>query len=596
MRLQASKLTVRSLLATSFLTLLVLLFGAPEPQNALAEGDPYEDHDGDGIPEYKDCNPYRATNHIVDPDGFIETGAGYFIGGVHDTLQAAVIAANDGDVISVYAHTVENVVIGASTGSGAKNLRIIGCKNLYYAGTLIRAPKVEAADSRLPVIRIESTAGASGVNTGVGERHIHIEALDVLGASGAPGYLVETSMSSRETSTLLDHVRSNGNDVGVLILGDDNEIRGAVNIGGNASFGVRVIGNGNRVGDSRVERNNGRGIGVESDGNVLSKNKVTLNVLDGIYVIGHNNLLYQNDLTANGRHGINADSANGASDNDLDGNDGRENALQGIRACGQNDLGDNTGQENGVSPQVDFICAEAGPASPATFFVADNQNDKVYKYDASGVPVDAFNLSGGNNDPSGVAVAGRDVYVLDKRNKRVYRYTDSGGTPTVSRILKEGGGGNLGKPTGLALDGDELWLVDDGKKKSYRYSLAQAFSGSASLNAAQEIAFTGRNGSAEGLAIDGIFLYVLDDSSRQFYRYPRAGGQGTASRTMRRVDGGALGTPAGAKLDGSSVWVVDKSNGKVCEYALGSLFSGTGNLNAVSEFALTSSNGDAQGL
>jgi parallel beta-helix repeat protein len=335
---------------------------------------------------------------------------------------------------------------------------------------------------------------------------------------------------------------------------------------------------------------------VEGDGNVLSKNKVTLNVLDGIYVTGHNNLLYQNDLTGNGRHGINADSANGASHNDLDGNDGRENALQGIHACGQNDLGHNTGQENGVSPQVDFSCAGAGPATFAKFFVTDNQDDKVYKYDASGVPVGDFNLSGGNKDPSGVAVAGSDVYVLDKKSRRVYRYTDSGGAPKVSAILKEGKGNDLGKPTGLALDGDELWLVDDGKKKSYRYSLAQAFSGSASLKAAQEIAFTGRNGSAEGLAIDGTFLYVLDDSSKQFYRYPRAGGQGTASRTMRRVDGGALSTPAGAKLDGQSVWVVDKAKVKVCEYTLGSLFSGTGNLSAVSEFALTSNNGDAQGL
>jgi hypothetical protein len=274
-------------------------------------------------------------------------------------------------------------------------------------------------------------------------------------------------------------------------------------------------------------------------------------------------------------------------------------ASRGEHVCGQNDRGHNTGQDNGVSPQVDFICAGAGTgggANQAKFFVTDNQDDKVYKYDASGVPVGDFSLSGGNKEPSGVAVAGRDVYVLDKKNRRVYRYTDSGGTPKVSTILKEGTGSDLDKPAGLALDGDQLWLVDAGKKKSYRYSLAQAFSGIASLKAAQEIPFTGRNGSAQGLAVDSASLYVLDDSSKQLYRYPRTGGQGIASKTLRRVDGGALGTPAGAKLDVSSVWVVDKAKAKVCEYALGSLFSGTGDLKAVSEFALTSNNGDAQGL
>src|SRR5262245_22397895 len=338
---------LRRVLTVLLATVWPLSLAVGTAPHARADED-YTDSDGDGIADYEDCSPSLWTQHIVDPDGFVEELEGS--GRVWSTLQQAVIAASDGDVISVYAQTVENVVIGASTGSGGKNLRIVGCKDLFYAGTLLRAPKITAADPSRPVVHVESTAGASG-STGAGARNIHIENLDVRGAIQSAGYLVETSVSSFGTSTLLERVRSNGNDAGVLISGDGNALSRAVNIGANRSFGVRVAGNSNLVGDNRVENNSGHGIGVDSDVSFVSKNKVSLNGLDGIYVTGHANVLDENDLTDNGRHGINADSANGAAHNDLSGNDAVGNAGQGIRACGQNDLGDNQGAQNDFYPQ-----------------------------------------------------------------------------------------------------------------------------------------------------------------------------------------------------------------------------------------------------
>jgi len=588
MCLQTATRGVSSTVTTSLLMVLVLLFGSGGRYDAWA-ADEYTDSDGDGIADYEDCSPSLWTNHIVDPEGLLDELAG--TGRVWKTLQEAVNAASSDDVISVYAQTVENVVIGDSTGSGGKNLRIVGCKNLFYAGTLVRAPKITAADPSRPVVHIESTAGASG-STGAGARNIHIENLDVQGATQSSGYLVETRMSLSGTSTLLERVRANGNDVGILIVGDGNAVSRAVNIGANRSFGVRVTGNSNLVADNRVENNSGHGIGVDSDGSVVSKNKVALNSLDGIYVTGHFNSLNENDTIDNGRHGINADSANAVGHNDLRGNEAVENAGQGIRACGQNDLGDNQGSDNGVYPQVDFTCSAI---SAAKFFVPD-KNSNVYKYDAAGLPVSRFGLSGGNDDPSGAAVAGHTVYVLDKQDKRVYRYTDVGGAPQVSKLLKQATGGDLSKPTGLALDGDQLWLVDNSKKMILRYSLASAFSGTGNLNALQQIAFRAGNGSAQGLAIDSTFLYVLDDNNKQFYRYPRAGGSGTASKILRTVNGKNLGAPAGAMFDGTSLWVVDQAGAKVLQYASGSLFSGTGSLNAASQFALAPENAVPQGL
>ena len=54
----------------------------------------------------------------------------------YTTLQAAVNAAVDNDVITMYGNTIENVIIGNGSGrpSGGKDLRIIGCGHKVTAG------------------------------------------------------------------------------------------------------------------------------------------------------------------------------------------------------------------------------------------------------------------------------------------------------------------------------------------------------------------------------------------------------------------------------------------------------------------------------
>ena len=108
------------------------------------------DPDGDGIPSSVDCTTLKDTV-LVDPSGtlvlpdFISGG-----GQIKPTLQAAVIAAVDNDVISMYGNTTENVIIGTSPTSNNKDLHIIGCGH-----------KVTAASAASPVITVLSTAGKS---------------------------------------------------------------------------------------------------------------------------------------------------------------------------------------------------------------------------------------------------------------------------------------------------------------------------------------------------------------------------------------------------------------------------------------------------
>jgi hypothetical protein len=286
-----------------------------------------KDADGDNIPDFLDCSSL-FDNRVVDPSG---TLAAYLPASRrHATLQAAVIAAADNDVITMYANTVENVIIGTTTGSGGKDLRIVGCGH-----------KITGALAANPVITVQVSAGANDGNTGAGEADIHIEDLSVL--KGSTGFLVQTSKaSSNNTSTLLKSIRSDQNGPssgagnptvanpghGVKIEGDGNEVRGANSIGTNSGDGIQVIGNSNLLNTNRITSNKGDGIDVTGKANTVVANKVgeqgignkgngilvtcpaatpncanTLtendvfgNTLLGIKVTGNMNLVYKNDV------------------------------------------------------------------------------------------------------------------------------------------------------------------------------------------------------------------------------------------------------------------------------------------------------------
>ena len=239
------------------------------------------------------------------------------------------------------------------------------------------------------------------------------------------------------------------------------------------------------------------------------------------------------------------------------------------------------------------------------FNVSDKDN-KIYQYNDSGSFVGSFNLSADNGFPTGVAVVGGYVYVVDHADKQVYRYSCCGGTPVVSKVLlKADGKSSVGNIDGLAIDivADEMWVLSGNKKNIYQYSLLAAFpDDGSSLKAAREIGLD--NTGAAGLAIDSSYLYVLDyDTSgpvkeTRFYRYPRGGGTGEPSKVLLDGGGIAFQSPAGAMFYGTSLWVVDSGTNKVYRYDnVTSLFTDIGNPAwADWEFALDGANDDASGM
>jgi hypothetical protein len=293
-----------------------------------------KDTDNDGIPDSIDCDPLFKDNVIVDPGNVVPAT---FTGIRVATLQAAVIAASDNDVISMYANTTENVIISTSNGSGGKDLRIVGCGHKITSA----APQ----NANLPVITVEVSAGKNDGDTGQGEADIHIEDLSVL--KGSTGFLIQTSKaSSNNTSTLLKSIRSDQNGPsngtgagtaanpgnGVNIVGDGNEVRGANSIGTNSGDGIQVTGNSNMLKTNRITSNKVDGIDVTGKSNTINANKVGEK---GVGNKGNGILVTCPAATTN--------CANTINENDVFGN-----SLLGIKVTGnmnlvfKNDVGEDT--------------------------------------------------------------------------------------------------------------------------------------------------------------------------------------------------------------------------------------------------------------
>jgi hypothetical protein len=242
------------------------------------------------------------------------------------------------------------------------------------------------------------------------------------------------------------------------------------------------------------------------------------------------------------------------------------------------------------------LSGRSAAASGETFFTVDPQDKRVYQYDAAGLLVGSFPLATGNDDAQGIASHLGPLDVLDGTDRKLYEYDSSGTLQAVSRELRQMAGTTLSTTAGaLAIDGDDLWVVDRGRAKLFRYSLTAAFVGGAALNAAQEVLLDPADAQAEGLTLDAVYLYVLDEADRQLYRYRRDGtGSATVSGIMTQVDGSSTGAPYGVTRAGGSVFVVDASRAKIFNFDLATLFAGTGNIRATSEFGLDPTDGDAR--
>lgn len=196
------------------------------------------------------------------------------------------------------------------------------------------------------------------------------------------------------------------------------------------------------------------------------------------------------------------------------------------------------------------------------YVVNDASPDRTYEYGASGTAVENYTLTSGNSAPRGAAstAAGTTVWVVDV-NKNVYLYNASG---ALQGSWAAGGLANNAQVEGIATNGTDVWLVDAKSDKVYKYTGA-ATRTSGGQSAASSFSLNSGNTGPKDIVTDGASLWVVNDSTTdKVFKYTLAGSL-LGSWTI----GSANSQPTGLTLDPASpstIWIVDAGADKVFQY------------------------------
>lgn len=227
------------------------------------------------------------------------------------------------------------------------------------------------------------------------------------------------------------------------------------------------------------------------------------------------------------------------------------------------------------------------------FYVVDDASaNRTYEYASGGGAGENYALNAGNAAPRGAAstAAGDKVWVVDA-NKSVYVYTAAGA------LLGSWTAGSLAANAtveGITVWGNDVWLVDAKQDKVFKYTGA-ATRLNGSQNATSSFNLAGGNGSPTDLVTDGTSIWVVNDAANdKVFKYTLAG-----SSLGNWTTTGAGVSPTGITLDptGASqdLWVVDNATDRVYQYA-GARSRTSGSQAAAASFALAAGNTNPQGI
>jgi hypothetical protein len=196
------------------------------------------------------------------------------------------------------------------------------------------------------------------------------------------------------------------------------------------------------------------------------------------------------------------------------------------------------------------------------FFVVDNTADKTYRYGATGTFIGSTATATNNLNALGIASNpdGSKLWVIDG-SKTVYVYSSS------LTLLGSWTAGALRTPTGISVAGNDLWIVDAGTKNVHVFSgAASRLSGT--QNATRTLALDKNNTAPQDLVTDGTTVWVTQSGTvdRVFvYQATTGAVLGNWSIDTRNT------SPVGITLDpsgaSSSLWIVDNTTDTVYEYS-----------------------------
>lgn len=249
---------------------------------------------------------------------------------------------------------------------------------------------------------------------------------------------------------------------------------------------------------------------------------------------------------------------------------------------------------NGLNPADVSVVNLDNDVLPTKFYVVDDATQNLtYEYSANGGLVESYNLDSGNTSPRGAVstVAGDKTWVVDA-NRKVYVYNNSGG------LLGSWTAGTLATNAtveGIATNGTDVWIVDNKADRVYRYSNAAGLT-TGSLNAVSSFALNSSNTNPKDIVTDGTSLWVVNDSTTdKVFKYTLSGSLVGSSWTIDSANK----SPTGITLDPSgasqSLWIVDNGTDRVYEYT-NARSKSSGSQAANVTFALAAGNTNPQGI
>jgi hypothetical protein len=232
---------------------------------------------------------------------------------------------------------------------------------------------------------------------------------------------------------------------------------------------------------------------------------------------------------------------------------------------------------------------------PKFFVVDDASTDRTYRYGGPGNALTNSVLTSGNTAPRGAAstVAGDKVWVVDA-NKKVYVYNTVGG---LLGSWTAGGLNAQAQLEGIATNGTDVWLLDNKLDKVYKYvggigAGANRISGT--QNAASSFSLNRDNSNGKGMVTDGTSLWVVNDgSSDKVFKYALTGTL-LGSWTIDPANA----APTGLTINPASVsdiWVVDSGTDRVYQYTSAAGRT-SGSQNAAATFVLAAGNTNPQDI
>lgn len=149
-------------------------------------------------------------------------------------------------------------------------------------------------------------------------------------------------------------------------------------------------------------------------------------------------------------------------------------------------------------------------------------------------------------------------------------------------------------PEGIATNGTDVWIVDSKSDKVYKYAGA-ATRLSGSQTAVSSFKLNSSNTSPKDIVTDGISLWVVNDSSTdKVFKYGVAGSfQGSWT-----ISTSGASSPTGITIDPanfSNIWIVDNGSKLVYQYTASATLT-SGSLAASATFALAAGNTNPQGI